>query len=54
MDEAAPPKGLRAVSERLIERGITTTWWGNIRFERKMQLEEVIRLLKESKELEFG
>ncbi len=34
VDEAAPPKVLFAMAEKLIERGITITWWGNIRFEK--------------------
>jgi radical SAM superfamily enzyme YgiQ (UPF0313 family) len=34
VDEAAPPAGLRALSERLLQRKVTITWWGNIRFEK--------------------
>jgi radical SAM superfamily enzyme YgiQ (UPF0313 family) len=34
VDEAAPPAGLKALAERLIARGVTITWWGNIRFEK--------------------
>ena len=34
VDEAAPPAMLRALSERLLERGVEITWWGNIRFEK--------------------
>ena len=34
VDEAAPPAVLRALAERLIARGVTITWWGNIRFEK--------------------
>jgi radical SAM superfamily enzyme YgiQ (UPF0313 family) len=34
VDEAAPPAGLRALAERLLERHVTITWWGNIRFEK--------------------
>ncbi len=34
VDEAAPPKILFALATRLIERGVTITWWGNVRFER--------------------
>lgn len=33
VDEAAPPAGLRALAEKLIERGLVITWWGNVRFE---------------------
>jgi radical SAM superfamily enzyme YgiQ (UPF0313 family) len=34
VDEAAPPAMLRALAERLIERRVAITWWGNIRFEK--------------------
>ncbi|MGE0397246.1 MAG: radical SAM protein [Kofleriaceae bacterium] len=34
VDEAAPPAALRALAEALIARGITITWWGNVRFEK--------------------
>lgn len=34
VDEAAPPKMLRALSRRLIEREVKITWWTNIRFEK--------------------
>jgi hypothetical protein len=34
VDEAAPPALLRALAERLLERRVTVTWWGNIRFEK--------------------
>ena len=34
MDEAAPPKALKALSKELIERGTEISWWGNIRFEK--------------------
>ena len=34
VDEAAPPAALRAVAQRLIERRLAITWWGNIRFEK--------------------
>jgi radical SAM superfamily enzyme YgiQ (UPF0313 family) len=34
VDEAAPPAALRALAERLLARGVTITWWGNIRFEK--------------------
>lgn len=33
VDEAAPPAALKALSLALLERGITISWWGNIRFE---------------------
>ena len=47
VDEAAPPSGLRALAERLIARGVTITWWGNIRFE-KTFTPELARLLARS------
>ena len=34
VDEAAPPAGLRGLAERLLERKVVVSWWGNIRFEK--------------------
>ena len=34
VDEAAPPAALQALAERLVARGVTITWWGNVRFEK--------------------
>jgi radical SAM superfamily enzyme YgiQ (UPF0313 family) len=34
VDEAAPPATLRALAERLIDRQVVISWWGNIRFEK--------------------
>lgn len=34
VDEAAPPKALRAMAEELLRRNLAITWWGNIRFEK--------------------
>lgn len=34
VDEAAPPAALEALANRLIERDVVITWWGNIRFEK--------------------
>jgi len=34
VDEAAPPAVLKAMAERLIERNVQVTWWGNVRFEK--------------------
>lgn len=34
VDEAAPPKALKTLSEELIRRGTAISWWGNIRFEK--------------------
>ena len=33
VDEAAPPALLKKLSDRLLARNVTTTWWGNIRFD---------------------
>jgi radical SAM superfamily enzyme YgiQ (UPF0313 family) len=33
VDEAAPPAALKALALGLLERGLTISWWGNIRFE---------------------
>ena len=34
VDEAAPPKALKAMAEELLRRRIHISWWGNIRFEK--------------------
>jgi hypothetical protein len=34
VDEAAPPKILKALAEELIRRQVVISWWGNIRFEK--------------------
>ncbi|HEX7835994.1 MAG TPA: radical SAM protein, partial [Kofleriaceae bacterium] len=47
VDEAAPPAALRALAERLIARGVTITWWGNVRFEQAFT-PELARLLARS------
>jgi len=33
VDEAAPPAALKSLALALLERGVTISWWGNIRFE---------------------
>lgn len=33
VDEAAPPAGLKQLGLSLLERGVTISWWGNVRFE---------------------
>jgi radical SAM superfamily enzyme YgiQ (UPF0313 family) len=33
VDEAPPPAGLKCLALALLERSLTITWWGNIRFE---------------------
>jgi radical SAM superfamily enzyme YgiQ (UPF0313 family) len=44
VDEAAPPAMLHALAERLIERRVAITWWGNIRFEKSFTPALVERL----------
>ncbi|MFT5848958.1 MAG: radical SAM superfamily enzyme YgiQ (UPF0313 family) [Psychroserpens sp.] len=39
VDEAAPPKMLRALSNSLIARNVNITWWTNIRFEKTFDFE---------------
>ncbi|HSW20204.1 MAG TPA: radical SAM protein [Ramlibacter sp.] len=34
VDEAAPPKALKALAEELLRRDLQISWWGNIRFEK--------------------
>lgn len=34
VDEAAPPKALKALATALVARKLDITWWGNIRFEK--------------------
>lgn len=47
VDEAAPPKALRALAEELLRRGLAISWWGNIRFEKSFT-PELCRLLADS------
>ncbi len=47
VDEAAPPKILFALARRLIDEGLSITWWGNIRFEKSFT-PAMTRLLAES------
>jgi radical SAM superfamily enzyme YgiQ (UPF0313 family) len=34
VDEAAPPKGLKALAAEIQKRQLAVSWWGNIRFEK--------------------
>jgi len=34
VDEAAPPKALKALADELLRRQLPVSWWGNIRFEK--------------------
>ncbi|MFZ4552087.1 MAG: B12-binding domain-containing radical SAM protein [Aquabacterium sp.] len=47
VDEAAPPKALKALAEELIRRGVAISWWGNVRFE-KTFTPELCQLLADS------
>jgi len=47
VDEAAPPAVLRAVAEEIVKRGITVSWWGNVRFD-KTFTPELCQLLARS------
>jgi len=47
VDEAAPPKALKALATELLRRGRPISWWGNIRFEKSFS-PQVCRLLAES------
>jgi radical SAM superfamily enzyme YgiQ (UPF0313 family) len=47
VDEAAPPKSLKALAAELIERNAGISWWGNIRFE-KTFTPELCELLADS------
>lgn len=46
VDEAAPPAALVGMAEKLIERRLAITWWGNIRFERAFTREKIALLAK--------
>ncbi len=47
VDEAAPPKALKALATELIERNAGISWWGNVRFE-KTFTPELAELLADS------
>ncbi|HEY5763323.1 MAG TPA: radical SAM protein, partial [Rhodocyclaceae bacterium] len=47
VDEAAPPKALRALAEELQRRNLAISWWGNIRFEKSFS-PELCALLADS------
>jgi len=47
VDEAAPPKMLKALAQELLQRNVHITWWGNIRFE-KTFTRELAELLAKS------
>ncbi|NOQ74210.1 MAG: radical SAM protein [Crocinitomix sp.] len=47
VDEAAPPALMKAMALEIIRRGITVTWWTNIRFEKNFT-QDLCYLLKAS------
>ena len=47
VDEAAPPKMLKALAQELLRRKVQISWWGNIRFE-KTFTPELAELLAQS------
>ena len=47
VDEAAPPKALKALAQELLRRKVHISWWGNIRFE-KTFTPDLAELLAES------
>ncbi len=47
VDEAAPPKMIKALAEELLRRNVQISWWGNIRFE-KTFTPELSELLAQS------
>lgn len=47
VDEAAPPALMRALALEIINRGITVSWWTNIRFEKSFG-SDLCKLLKAS------
>lgn len=44
VDEAAPPKALRALAQELKRRNLAISWWGNIRFEKSFTPELALEL----------
>ncbi|MGQ0502326.1 MAG: B12-binding domain-containing radical SAM protein [Panacagrimonas sp.] len=47
VDEAAPPKVLKAMAQELLRRRVSISWWGNIRFEKSFN-PELCQLLADS------
>ncbi|KAF0815107.1 2-hydroxyethylphosphonate methyltransferase [Andreprevotia sp. IGB-42] len=47
VDEAAPPKVLKALALELLRRNVAISWWGNIRFEKSFN-PELCQLLADS------
>jgi Radical SAM superfamily len=47
VDEAAPPKALKALATGLLQRKLDISWWGNIRFEKSFDA-DLCQLLADS------
>ena len=47
VDEAAPPSLMKALALEILRRGLTVSWWTNIRFEKSFS-QDLCRLLKAS------
>jgi radical SAM superfamily enzyme YgiQ (UPF0313 family) len=47
VDEAAPPKALKALANAILKRQLAISWWGNIRFEKTFDV-GLCRLLADS------
>ncbi|MCX9154504.1 radical SAM protein [Niveibacterium sp. 24ML] len=47
VDEAAPPKSLKALAQALVDQNRSISWWGNIRFEKSFT-PELCQLLAQS------
>ncbi|RZJ72102.1 MAG: radical SAM protein [Flavobacterium sp.] len=47
VDEAAPPALMRSLALEILRRGLTVTWWTNIRFEKSFS-KDLCRILKAS------
>jgi radical SAM superfamily enzyme YgiQ (UPF0313 family) len=44
VDEAAPPKSLKAFSAELMKRRVAISWWGNVRFEKTFTPELALQM----------
>jgi radical SAM superfamily enzyme YgiQ (UPF0313 family) len=47
VDEAAPPKALKALAQEILQRKLAVSWWGNVRFEKTFS-PQLAELLAES------
>jgi hypothetical protein len=46
-DEALPPKLARELSEEILRRGLTVSWWGNLRFDKAFDA-QLVALMRRS------